>query len=82
MKRKLLELGNKQSTARTLGEDKSPEGKQKKSVRFRRGEKVFRLTEVREDDSSSHSDDEISEELETILALKDDDKRNKFKKKN
>ena len=34
-KRKLLEMGTKQATARTLGEEKLPERKPKKSVRFK-----------------------------------------------
>ena len=46
LRRKLLELGQKQATARTLGEDMSPEKKGKRPVRFRRGDKVSRVKEV------------------------------------
>ena len=43
LKRKLLEMGNKQATAITLGEDRSPKRKPNKSVRFRKGERMFSL---------------------------------------
>ena len=36
LKRKLLEMGGKQATARTLGDDKSPERKSKRSIRFKK----------------------------------------------
>ena len=57
LKRKLIELGTKQATARTLGEDKSPERRPKKSVRFKRGDRVFRLLELDDKDLSSDSED-------------------------
>ena len=82
LKTKLIELGSKQASARTLGEDKSPERNPRKSVRFKRGDKIFRLLEVGGNDSFSDSDNELSEEFEAILALKDDKKGKGSKKKN
>ena len=70
MKRKLLEMGTKQATARTLGEDKSPERKPKKSVRFKRGDRVFRVLELNEEDFSSDSDE--LEDFEAIFTANED----------
>ena len=50
--------------------------------RKKRGDKVFRLLEVGGNDSSSDSDDELSENFEAILALKDDEKGKGSRKKN
>ena len=70
LKRKLIELGSKQATARTLGEDKSPERKPKKSVRFKRGDRVFRLMEL--DDKDSSSDSDHVEDFDLIFTMNED----------
>ena len=74
LKRKLLEMGTKQATARTLGEDKSPERKAKKGVRFKRGERMFRVLELNEGDYSSDSDEleAFVEDFETIFTMNED----------
>ena len=83
LKRKLIELGTKQATARTLGEDKSPERRPKKSVRFKRGYRVFRLLEL--DDKDLSSDSEDVEDFEMIFTMNEDVRKKetgKSKKKN
>ena len=86
LKRKLIELGSKQATARTLGEDRSPERKPKKSVRFKRGDRVFRLMEL--DDKDSSSDSDHVEDFDLIFTMNEDvrkkgpRKKNKFPQKN
>ena len=83
LKRKLLEMGQKQAIARTLGEDTSPERKSKRTVRFRRGDKVFSVKEVISGNSSSENEDEASliAEFETLFLMNEDEREKKKKKK-
>ena len=75
LRTKLLELGSKQASARNLGSEAIADKKTRKTVRFRRGGKVFNVKEVNGEDDSLDSDDDLAESLETILALKGDDVR-------
>ena len=75
LRTKLLELGSKQASARNLGSEAIADKKTRKTVRFRRGDKVFNVVEVNGEDDSLDSDDDLAESLETILALKGDDVR-------
>ena len=75
LRTKLLELGSKQASARNLGSEAIADKKTRKTVRFRRGDKVFNVVEVNGEDDSLDSDDDLAESLETILALKGDDAR-------
>ena len=68
-----MELGSKQASARNLGNEATADKKGRKTVRFRRGDKVFNVVEVNCEEDSLDSDDDLAESLETILALKGDD---------
>ena len=82
LKTKLLELGQKQATARTLGEDRSPE-RRKKSVRFKRGDKVFRMKEIDPGECTSDEDEVegLIDDFETLFLMNEDDRPKKTKKK-
>ena len=71
LRTKLLELGSKQASARNLGSEATADKKARKTVRFRRGDKVFNVVEVNCEEDSLDSDDDLAESLETILALKE-----------
>ena len=72
LRTKLLELGSKQASARNLGSEAIADKKAKKTVRFKRGDRVFNIVEVNEEGDSLDSDEDLAESLETILALKGD----------
>merc|ERR1711895_332917 len=73
MRTKLLEMGSKQASARNLGNEASTEKKPKKTVRFRKGDRVFTVVEEKEGNDSIDSDEEdLTESLESMLALKGD----------
>ena len=75
LRTKLLELGSKQASARNLGSEAIADKKAKKTVRFKKGDRVFSIVEVNEEGDSIDSDEDLTESLETILALKRDDVR-------
>ena len=75
LRTKLLELGSKHASARNLGSEVTADKKAKKTVKFRRGDKVFNVVEVNCEEDNLDSDDDLAESLETILALKGDDVR-------
>ena len=75
LRTKLLELGSKQASARNLGSEATADKKDRKTVRFRRGDKVFHVMEVNCEEDSLDSDNDLAESLENILALKGDDVR-------
>ena len=73
MRTKLLELGSKQAAVRNMEGENQTEKKEKRTIRFKRGDKVFRVTETNADDESSSEDDtDLAESLEAVLALKDE----------
>ena len=59
MRMKLLEMGSKQASARNLGNEASTEKKPKKMVRFKRGDRVFTVTE--EKDSIDSDEEDLAE---------------------
>ena len=75
-----MELGGKQATARTLGE--SPERKSK-SVRFKRGERVFRMKEIDPGDCTSDSDEveALVDDFEALFLMNNDESTGKTRKK-
>ena len=75
LRTKLLELGAKQASARNLGSEAIADKKSKKSVRFKKGDRVFNVTEVDDEGDDLDSDEDIAEDLEAILALGRDDVR-------
>ena len=75
LRTKLIELGAKKASARNLGNEAIVEKKPKKSVRFKKGDRVFNVTEVDEEVDDLDSDEDIAEDLEAILALGRDDAR-------
>merc|ERR1711888_71872 len=56
MRTKLLEMGSKQASARNLGNEASTEKKPKKIVRFKRGDRVFTVTEEKDSIDSDEED--------------------------
>ena len=76
-------MGQKQATARTLGEDMSPERKGKKALRFKRGDKVFRVKEVDPGECTSDSDveAELVDNFEALFLMNEDERPKKLKKK-
>ena len=46
--------------------------KPRKTVRFRKGDRMFTVVEEKEEDDSIESDEDLTTSLETILALKGD----------
>ena len=72
LRTKLLELGSKQASARNLGNETITDKKPRKTVRFKKGDRVFSIVEEKEEGDSIESDEDLTESLETILALKGD----------
>merc|ERR1711888_160526 len=69
MRTKLLEMASKQASARNLGNEGSIENKPRKTVRFKRGDRVFTVMEEKEGNDSIDSDEEdLAESLESMLA--------------
>ena len=66
LKRKLLELGDKQASLRTLGENENSIRKTSKNVRFKRGDNIFKVVEVT-DDGEEVFPTESDEEFERIF---------------
>merc|ERR1712030_79558 len=81
LRTKLLELGAKQASVRNLGHEGIAEKKPKKTVRFKRGDRVFNVTEVDEDVEDMDSDEDIAGDLEAILSVGRDDSRQQGHKK-
>ena len=75
LRTKLLELGSKQASARNLESEATADKKGRKTVRFRRGDKIFNVVEVDCEEDSLDSDNDLAESLENVLALKGDDIR-------
>ena len=75
LRTKLLELGSKQASARNLESEATADKKGRKTVRFRRGDKIFNVVEVDCEEDSLDSDNDLAESLENVLALKGDDVR-------
>merc|ERR1711888_92240 len=75
LRTKLLELGSKQASARNLGSEAIAHKKTRKTVRFKKGDRVFNIVEVNDEGDSLDSDEDLTESLETILALRRDDVR-------
>merc|ERR1711936_527113 len=81
LRTKLIELGAKQASVRNLGHEGIAEKKPKKTVRFKRGDRVFNVTEVDEDVEDMDSDEDIAGDLEAILSVGRDDSRQQGHKK-
>merc|ERR1711888_447076 len=75
LRTKLLELGAKQASARNLGNEATADTKSKKVVRFKKGDRVFNVTEVDDEGDDLDLDEDIAGDLEAILALGRDDAR-------
>ena len=79
LKQKLLELGDKQASLRTLGESEKNERKATKGVRFKRGEQIFWMAEAsdQEDGESVEEFSDKDEDFSAIFALNERDTPNK-----
>ena len=68
LKQKLLELGDKQASLLTLGESEKNERKVTKGVRFKKGDRIFWMAEV-SDQEDGESVEDNDEDFSAIFAL-------------